>query len=567
MICSPIGPLNAQIMLVGEAPGRNEEEKGMPFVGASGDLLKEMLFKNGINYDQCYVTNVCKFRPPQNEIANFFYTKTEAKKRKLEGYAGHFPDDKVLIGIAELYADINRVKPNLIIAIGNTALWALTGLTGTGTSPSGITKWRGSTLPATIAPTREDGKPYKVVPIIHPAGIMRKYSDRFWTEHDLKVRCDYSTPDIPEPNYRFIVRPSFTQTVGVIKELMAQAQAGPLRLAVDIETRRPHLACIGLAWSKRDAICIPIMSLEHPIGYWNEEEEVAIVNDLRHLLTHPNVEVSGQNFDYDRQYIARYWGIKANLKYDTMTMWHTLFPGTPKGLDFISSMTCDYHVYWKDESKDLEIHDEDRGWVYNCKDCVVTFEATEVLCGMLTKHNMWEQYNFQLSLHDAVLKSVLRGINFDDKHRNEMALPLLEMMNTRAARLERLVGFNVESKSKKPWYNSPQQAMTLFYEWGKVKPIINRKTKRPTTDADALPLIGKREPIFKPICDILLELRSIQQFYQNYIKVPLDSDKRIRCQLKITGTETFRFASSEDAFGFGTNLQNISKGNKLEEEE
>lgn len=565
MLCSPIGPRNASIMIVGEAPGAKEEEKGEPFVGSSGDLLREMLFKAGINYESCFVTNVTAHRPFGNKIENFFYNKTEAKKRKLEGYAGHFPDDKILSGIASLYADINEVEPNLIIAVGSTALWALTGITGKDKTPSGITKWRGSTLPAELAPYRKNGKPYKVVPIIHPAAILRKYDDRFWTEHDLRVRCDASSPDIPDPDYRFIIRPSFAQTMHTLHELLAKAEEGPLLIASDIETRAPHIACVGLAWSKQDAICIPIMSLEHPNGFWDYDEEVAIILAYRKLLTHPNVEVAGQNYDYDRQYLARYYGIKSNLTYDTMTMHHTLWPGSPKGLDFLSSMYCDYHVYWKDEGKELEVHDEDRGWVYNCKDCVVTYEAALVLKEQLTKYDMWPQYNFQLGLHDAVLRSVLRGISFDDKLRDEMALPLLEDMQQRESYLERMVGFNVDSKSDKPWYNSAQQTMALFYNWAKVKPVMNRKTRRPTSDAAALPIIAKREPVLKPICKALLELRSLQQFYSNYIKVPIDADGRIRCQLKITGTETFRFASSTDAFGFGTNLQFISAGNELEE--
>lgn len=55
-----------QLMLVGEAPGRNEERTGVPFVGAAGKQLDEAFMMAGINRDECWITNVIKYRPPAN---------------------------------------------------------------------------------------------------------------------------------------------------------------------------------------------------------------------------------------------------------------------------------------------------------------------------------------------------------------------------------------------------------------------------------------------------------------------------------------------------------------------
>lgn len=60
------GPAPAPVMLIGEGPGRNEDEQGRPFVGASGKFLEELLAAAGLQRAQVYITNVVKCRPPEN---------------------------------------------------------------------------------------------------------------------------------------------------------------------------------------------------------------------------------------------------------------------------------------------------------------------------------------------------------------------------------------------------------------------------------------------------------------------------------------------------------------------
>jgi DNA polymerase len=60
------GNLNAQIVFIGEAPGKSEDEQGLPFVGASGKFLNEMLAEAGLAREDVYITNVVKYRPPGN---------------------------------------------------------------------------------------------------------------------------------------------------------------------------------------------------------------------------------------------------------------------------------------------------------------------------------------------------------------------------------------------------------------------------------------------------------------------------------------------------------------------
>jgi uracil-DNA glycosylase len=60
------GNINAEIVFIGEAPGKNEDEQGLPFVGAAGKFLNEMLGEAGMQRSDVYITNIVKYRPPNN---------------------------------------------------------------------------------------------------------------------------------------------------------------------------------------------------------------------------------------------------------------------------------------------------------------------------------------------------------------------------------------------------------------------------------------------------------------------------------------------------------------------
>ena len=538
----PKGPDNADIMIVGEAPGSEEEKRMEPFVGSSGQELTKMLHEAGIARTECFITNVCKTRPPGNEIKKYYSKFTNTTR---------IPGPELTQGIEELREEIRRVNPKLIIALGDTPLWALTG-------ERGITKWRGSLLEAEGCP---------VLPTYHPAAILRMWSWRFIAVHDLRRAKRYLDTGFPKPEYMFTIRPSFGTAMEILKNLEVKLNAMPMHLSVDIETRDKHIACIGIGWSKTEAICIPFMCVENVEGYWTLEEETAIVSMLFKVLTHPNIRVSGQNFIYDLQYLARRWGLTTDLWIDTMIAHAVCFPSMPKGLDFLSSMYCEYHKYWKDESKEWDPKlGEEQLWIYNCKDCVVTWEVAETLDRVIDKLELRKQFDMKMDEVHPVLRMMLRGTLIDRKRRDSMMWELQEAMQEREQFFESLDvdgGLQlVKSKNAKRWYRSPVQQVRLFYEFYGVKPIRNRKTGRPTVDDEALPVIAKREPLLAPICDRMVEYRSLGVFLNTFVMAPLDHDFRMRCSYNPVGTETFRFNSSADAFGFGTNLQNIPKGDE-----
>lgn len=510
-----------------------------------------MCHEVGLILSEMRMTFVCPTRPHRGDIKTIFNDKKgESLKAGLTLCKNErYFSAPVDAGVKALLEEIKQNKPALIIALGDMPLWALTGETG-------ITSWRGSLLEVSQEVKEFIGYSPVVIPTFSPAQIMRVWEWRFFAVRDLKRAADYlASPSSYEyPAYQFAIRPSLPGVIQTLKWLIHRCDREETRIACDIETVARHPSCVGLAWSTREAMCIPLLG-EHGAPYWNADEEVAILLLLRQLLTHPNCYVVGQNFNYDNQHFAKHFGYACNLRSDTMIGQHILFPGIPKDLAFISSMYCFYHRYWKDELKDYnrmptDIH---QYWTYNCKDCVITFEASIAIEDLIRGQQLWDQYQFQIKMGRHAFNTMLRGIRINSHRRSEVASELLNAIQER----ENLIQFIVGSPLN---VGSPKQMQDLFYGEMGFQSIFHRKTKRPTLDGDALQTLAKKNPVIKPLTDLIAEKRSLSVFLSTFCLMPLDSDGRMRTSYNVAGPETMRFSSSENAFGSGGNLQNIPKG-------
>lgn len=539
---NPHGPLEAEVLIVGEYPGPDELWKGIPFQGAAGAELARMLHEAGIIMSECRTAYVYPWKSGGHPT---LVAPTKPKGNAIgatEFLDGKYCTPKVLEGIRLLNEEIAQRKPKVIIALGEMALWALTG-------ESTLTNWRGSHLEHKASGTR-------TIPTYSPQIIQRNWEWRMFAVRDLSRAHAYrKDPDAYNPQWDFLIRPSYEATMEILDNLLANAELGPMLLSLDIETICRHISCLGIAWSTTSAICIPFM--DQGKHYWEEHEEVAIIQKLKTLLTHPNTFSVGQNFaGYDNQHFAKHWGFTPDLRFDTMIAQHTLYPGMAKSLDVLSSLYCHYHRYWKDELKDYNKMPEDihQYWTYNCKDCVITFEVYEVLKGLLEKAGLVEQFNFLMRMATRnVFRAMLRGVRINATRRTEVAQELLKAIQEREILIHHIVGFPLN-------VGSPKQMKEFFYDDLGFPPIKNRKTKQPTCDSAALGTLAQKFPLVKPLTDLIEEKRSLGVFLSTFCLMPLDTDGRMRCSYNVAGTETFRLSSSENAFGSGGNLQNISKG-------
>jgi len=542
----PTGPCPAKIMIVGEAPGEQDIAQRQPFVGYAGQELSRMLSEAGIMRNACFITHVIRIQPPGMDIS----TLIAAKKSDITPQHLLVRDKFVLPcvrdGLEMLKREIEMCQPNVIIAFGNVALWALTGNWG-------VVNWRGSMLQCDL-PLGLSYKP-KVVPTYTPAMILRQWSWRQIAVHDIRRAAGESkTRELYTPDYNAVIRPDYSTVVSTLDQLYTQVQARPGKIAVDIETRAGHTACIGLAWSDHEALCIPLMCLERSDGYWTLAEEAQISYALYQLLTHPNCEVLGQNFSYDAQYFFRHLHFIPNLKRDTMLTQHVLFSNMQKSLDFLSSMYCKFHTYWKDEGKTWGASlNEDQLWLYNCKDAMITFEVDAAQQVVVDQMNLRPVHDFQQELFWPVLDTMNRGLRVDTSRREGFAMTLQDEIAKREQYFIDVLDTPLNPRS------GPQMKQLFYGDLG-LKPIINRKTGNVSCDDEALQKIAEREPLVKPLVNAISEYRSLGVFFSTFINAPLDVDGRMRCSFNIGGTETYRFSSSQNAFNSGMNLQNIPKG-------
>jgi uracil-DNA glycosylase len=134
------GDPNADLMFVGEAPGFHEDKQGVPFVGAAGKLLDQLLGGIGLTRADVYVANVLKCRPPGNR---------DPQPDEIEACEAH------------LWRQIELIQPRVVATLGNFATKLLSG------RPTGITRVHGQEQETTLG-----GRRVLLYPIYHPAAAL-----------------------------------------------------------------------------------------------------------------------------------------------------------------------------------------------------------------------------------------------------------------------------------------------------------------------------------------------------------------------------------------------------------
>lgn len=542
------GAVNARVMLVGEFPHLQDLKRGEPFIGGAGFELTKMMAEAGLNREQCALTMVLKDMLPGGRVESVI---PQRKKDIRDGYHvlfnGRLVDPIVVDGAEELRRDIMRVKPNVVCAMGNLALFVLTGQWGVG-------EWRSSIMESTLVPG------LKVIPTHNPSITNWAWKERPMLVHDLKrVKRHEDKPEVIRTNYKFVIRPNFEEARSKLEHLLTFPEG--TEMAVDIETRAGQISCIGIAWSDTESIVLPLMqAVEGNPHYWSEEEE-SVLMYLVYQLSRKIVAV-GQNFNYDQQYFLRWLHFSWPRTKDTMVQQHSCFSNLPKNLAFLSSMYLEDHLYWKDDrtnwTEGPKGEGEDQYWIYCATDCVRTLAIGKVLDSLIRAMGVEYANSFQQRLAGRVLKAMDRGVRVNHEKRLGLGMNLMEQANTRQEYLQALLQceFNIRS---------PKQMQDFFYRQMGMKPIIDRKTGSITTNDEALRTIAKREPILAPVVSRISELRSLGVFNSTFVQAALDTDGRMRTSYNIAGTETYRFSSKQNAFGTGMNMQNVPKGGYDEE--
>lgn len=329
-----MGPKTARIALVQDYWGDADAEVKMPFQGYYGKLISEALGQADIRLTQTFRTSVFPWHPPTGKLLDECRKKSELP----EGYSappiasGKYLPEDFLGERGRVLEELQTVKPHVTILFGAVATWAVLGHT------------RVQTARGVIAPFGSEEFPLKALPTYAPGVILGDWAKRpIWVVDMMKGRRESEYPEIRRPKREVLIRPSLRQVEAWVTEALSAAKI----LSCDIETKRGQITCIGFAWRKDAAICIPFVNHEQPgYSYWGSVEAEAKAWKLVERLLQSPIEKLFQNGLYDLQYLYRA-GLKTNaVHHDTMLLSHALYPEMPKGLGFLGSMFCN-EVAWK----------------------------------------------------------------------------------------------------------------------------------------------------------------------------------------------------------------------------
>lgn len=322
-----VGPKNAKIAIVGEAPGAYEDSQLKPFVGPAGTVLEQCLHAAGLIRGEVYLTNVVKVRPPGNDISPYYSTTR-----------GTFTPTG-MEWVRDVNNELDEMNCNVIVAAGGVALAALT-------NRWKIMKYRGY-----VEQTNKMQRPRKVIPMIHPAAALRgQYIYRHLMVADLKkAKIESATETLVRPERQLVY------TFGSASEVLEWLEYyfnQPI-VCFDIEVLNYELACISFSSDPSIAVSIPLA------GRWSESDEALIWRGLQRVLGNPASTKVVQNGIFDNHFLLTRCGIEVRGPiHDTMISHHIMYPELQKGLAFLGSLYCGAQAYWKDAVKFENIKEE-----------------------------------------------------------------------------------------------------------------------------------------------------------------------------------------------------------------
>jgi len=322
-----------KIAIVGES--LTDLDDGELFSGITGWHLDKLLAAVGISRRECFTTVVFN-HPLKGGIRSVMGTKKQGIPARDAIIRGKYVKAEYANELIRLDAQLADVAPNIIIALGPTALWALTGEIG---------------IKAARGVCRLSHAGQKVLATYDPQAVVRQWALRPVVIADLQKAATQSAfPDYIRPERLISVEPSIADLLEYENTYFNDA----VKLACDIETKQDQITCIGFSPSPNRAIVIPFF-LHSGANYWGTRQEELAAWEIitRWLREYPTVY---QNGLFDMGQLWKTYGIPAPLAADdTMLAHHALQPEMLKGLGFLASLYTD-EPSWKQMGKGMK-HD------------------------------------------------------------------------------------------------------------------------------------------------------------------------------------------------------------------
>ncbi len=525
----------AMVAMVGDFPTAIDVAKQIPFSDPAGTQLNRICAAVRLARYQIYMTHACKASIPKNNTKRLWNKK---------GFK--HPDWNILR--ERLLDELSNFQGKFIMLLGETAMR----LVFDNPKFNSIQTYRGSFYFADNIPEVKQYLPGKIIGIsYHPS--FTTFSGKpihFYTmiadfTKMLKVIDD---PELLKDNTKITIKPSFEQVLKFYELLKTKEY-----VSFDIEATPEFCTCFSLACYDEDQIksmSIPLM--DNKGNYWSIEEEVKIWSGLAEILIDADIKKILQNGMFDLMYILRTMNIKTNNFYfDTMLAQHICYTELPKGLDYLTSVYTNYPAY-KQEGKNVHLQvvkDWSKYWRYNAKDAAYLLPISEKLIEELEDFDSTDAMDYTMNLHKPLMEMEFNGLLTDVEGIKKIKAEYEEKIISLQAELEKIVGKEIN-------INSSKQMIAYFYGVCMIKPYINRKSGNATCDAVALHRIAKKGGKGSAEARLIIKLRKYHKLVSTYFTIPVDSDNKLRCHHKISGTVSGRISTEKTYFGTGMNLQN-----------
>ena len=506
------GNHKAKIVVVAESP-HVRDKKAFDNSREVLSLIKEA----GIRPTDLWLTTVSKYFVPGNEL----------KGKKIP-----FQIRARMAGVDldqqrdELRQEICSIQPNVILSLGNTALWATTGVSGKSstkkmddgtildTSSGGITDYRGSILWS----GQLGGK---VIPTYNPEQLntygnaeFKGYWNRSIILFDFRrARGQAEYKELRRPN-RIL---SICKSADQLRRFL-ESHAKSIRPSVDIEARGKCIPnCVGLSFSPNQGLTIPL---------WHTGELETICHITKYDMIQMwillgdflgNHEVIGQNLKYDQDKLARLGFAFRGVASDTLLKSFALNSELPKSLAFLTSIYTDEPFYKNEGMYEGRLED----LLIGCaRDACVTKEIDVALEEELREVNGLDYYyNFILKLHQFYLDIDNEGMSFSPTKRDELYSKYVAWSERLKYELHCILGETINIGSwqqvHKMLYDNFQIPSRKGTNEEAITDILNMQTLKLTDDQ-------------RRACEIVLEYRRVEKTLSTYLSVLPDYDGKVR---------------------------------------
>ena len=514
------GPADARIMIVGEAPGYNEERTGRVFSGAAGQEMDKMLTRAGLDRKEIYVTNAVKCRPPENRTPERWEAKICADEY--------------------LTAELEAVNPTHVLLLGNAALTAVA-------KKSGITKHRGVRLEVKGQP-----RDRTIMAAFHPAYALRNPGVYPVLQEDIRrfARAIKGSFQVVPVKTRMV-----TGFKG-LKWLIHQLENLPPKSVVSYDTEdryRPwhpdwSITCLGVTWDGKNAYVIPLYHPDSPFRkVW-----LPMLQHLRKALTREDLILVAQSGKHDNVQLA---GAKIFLEheFDVLLAAHLIDENRAKNLGFLAQTYLGADVYkGMVELKPEVILKQDLRKLceYNGNDVGYTWQLREkIKPELIARPRTLRLFSKLLMPASHMLQQVEMNGSYVDQERLYERMGMLQgEITARKEGLNEYVSDRLlrQFPDGKYNYRSVQQTAAVLYTPKKrgglgLEAMLWTKTGNPSTNEEAL-----QEYLDQPFITYLFELRTLEGKWMNTYLLPwstrLDEKSRLHTEYKPFGTVTGRLS-------------------------